>query len=60
MCDFGLAAHAACLWFTNDYYNLCCAGHCVLLYCTVLMVLPVAGHSNIVFILSLNCLLLVS
>ena len=22
--------------FTNDYYNLCCAGHCVLLYCTVL------------------------
>ena len=28
--------------------------YCTVLYCIVLMVLPVAGHSNIVFILSLN------
>ena len=37
----GLAAHAACLWFTNDYYNMCCAGHCVLLYCTVMFCLEI-------------------
>ena len=37
-----------------DYgYHLCCAGHCVItvLYCTVLMVLPVVLHTYIVYVL---------
>ena len=40
--------------------TIICAVLVTVYYCTVLTVLPVAGHSNIVFILSLVSQLLIS
>ena len=60
VCGFGLYVRAVYnCGFTRPvddcyhYYHMCCAGHCVItvLYCTVLMVLPVVLHTYIVYVL---------
>ena len=43
-CVIGLSAHAVCLWFT--IIIVLCWSLCItVLYCTVLMVLPVVPHT---------------